>query len=667
MGADVWRQAKGVLAEALMCPPGEREAWVAERCADPVLRREVQAYLHDYDEEFLETVLTVSDTFDHLTPSDEEPAPDIDPGVRVGRYVVLERLGAGGMGRVYLGDDTGLHRKVALKCLIASGSNDDLRAKILHEAQSAARINHPNIAVVHDVVEHEGRPFLVMEYVEGESLAAVLRRERPAVEQILSMGRQLASALTAAHGKGIIHRDLKPANIQVTPDGSVKILDFGVAQAMSVAANESGDHAPAASVPQGTSATLRSGRGLIVHPGTPAYMSPEQMFGKPIDQRSDIYSLGVVLYEMATGHRPYSTDNPLDVVLALSRSLLRPTGVETDVSPEVSDVIGKMLAVKVEDRYQSAAEVEAAIAALITPDRSAAAWERPGLASKLRTVVRVSAVALCVPAGLTALGFAQTEAFNLTLGRIAPFNVEPWTIWLETGSRSLVLPLLYMLGISFVVMAGRFLIRMLSLSSGIDHLLTTGLTRSRRLSSRLGLDNPVVLGQAVAAVGFVAMAFVVVAFFDVVNAGLGWINTFPTEQFLPLAPRNRSGWFGLEAYAFVLSVLTLFFGKSVLSIVRLRSRQAVRSGIAPLAVVVVMFVGTITLLELPYRIQWRNKFDRADIGGERCYVIGEHDDDWLVYCPDRPAPRNRVVKASDPQVRKPGVVESIFVPRETSR
>ena len=326
MGAEVWRQAKGVLAEALLCPPGEREAWVAERCADPVLRREVQAYLHEYDEEFLETVLTVSDTFDHVTSSDEEPAPDIEPGVRVGRYVMLERLGAGGMGRVYLGDDTGLHRKVALKCLIASGSAGDLRAKILHEAQSAARINHPNIAVVHDVVEHEGRPFLVMEYVEGESLAAVLRRERPPVEKILSMGRQLASALTAAHAKGIIHRDLKPANIQVMPDGSVKILDFGVAQAMS-AATESGDDVTTASALQGTSATLRSGRGVLVHPGTPAYMSPEQMFGKPIDQRSDIYSLGVVLYEMATGHRPYSTDNPLDVVLALSRSLLRPTGV----------------------------------------------------------------------------------------------------------------------------------------------------------------------------------------------------------------------------------------------------------------------------------------------------------------------------------------------------
>ena len=348
----------------------------------------MQAYLHEYDEEFLETVLTVSDTFEHVTSPDEESAPDIDPGVRIGRYVVLERLGAGGMGHVYLGDDTGLHRKVALKCLTASGNAGDLRAKILREAQAAARINHPNIAVVHDVVEHDGRPFLVMEYVEGENLAAVLRRERPAIGTILAMGRQLASALSAAHANGIIHRDLKPANIQVTPGGSVKILDFGVAQAMSAAATESETTAEA--IPQADGATLRS-RGVLVHPGTPAYMSPEQMFGQPIDERSDIFSLGVVLYEMATGHRPYSAENPLDVALALSRTLLPPIDVGPNLPPEVSDVFGKMLAVRVEERYQTAAELEAAIAAL---PELAGAGPRAGTGSNLWRSAAVAAVAV---------------------------------------------------------------------------------------------------------------------------------------------------------------------------------------------------------------------------------------------------------------------------------
>jgi serine/threonine protein kinase len=664
MGADVWRQAKGVLAEALMCPPGEREAWVAERCADPVLRREVQAYLHDYDEEFLETVLTVSDTFDHLTPSDEEPAPDIDPGVRVGRYVVLERLGAGGMGRVYLGDDTGLHRKVALKCLIASGSNDDLRAKILHEAQSAARINHPNIAVVHDVVEHEGRPFLVMEYVEGESLAAVLRRERPPVEKILSMGRQLASALTAAHGKGIIHRDLKPANIQVTPDGSVKILDFGVAQAMS-AVTESGDHAAAVSVLQGTSTTLRSGRGVLVHPGTPAYMSPEQMFGKPIDQRSDIYSLGVVLYEMATGHRPYSTDNPLDVVLALSRSLLRPTGVETDLSPEVSDVIGKMLAVKLEDRYQSAAEVEAAITALISPEPTLPNV-RELLGPRVRQALKIAGVIAAVPLAATGLGFITTTWFNFMLDRHPPFSNEPPGVWVEMGFRSMVAPALVVGGALFLIAALRFVVRILSLSKKVDSLLTASRTGTRRLATRLNFGNPAVIAQAVAAVGLVGLGLVFWRFQTFIRA---FETLVPTDRNLALRIATLRPHHLEDAglYRAALTILMLFFSVSILRIVRIRARQGVRQGTGALAVVVLLLALTVVVAEWPYRFVWKNNFERVSVGEDRCYAIGESGDRLLAFCPDIGPPRNRIVDRDDPAVRRSGVVESIFTPLEESR
>jgi len=664
MDAAVWQQAKGVLAEALLCPPAERDAWLAARCADPLLRHEVQSYLQAYDEEFLETVLTVSQTFDHVTPSDDEPpAPELEPGTRIQRYVVLERLGVGGMGRVYLGNDTGLHRRVALKCLIASGSAGDLRSKILHEAQAAARINHPNIAVVHDVVEHEDQPFLVMEYVEGESLAAVLRRGRLPIEKVLAMGRLLASALSAAHAKGIIHRDLKPANIQVTPDGSVKILDFGVAHAMSAAATDASDVSTTATLPATSGGTLRSKRGVLVHPGTPAYMSPEQMFGQAIDQRSDIYSLGVVLYEAATGHRPYSADNPLDVVLALSRRLLRPTGAETNLPPEVSDVLGRMLAVTIEQRYQNAAEVESAIAALTAPPL---AGELPVARPKLRRALRIAAVSAGVPLALLALGFAQMATFNLAIGRGAPFNAEPWTAWLESGLRSIVLPGFYMVGILLVLAAARFAIRMLSLSSGIDRMLTTSLTNTRRLGSRLGLQDPVGLAQAVATCGLVAIAAVAATFFDVVNASFLWLDTSPATDFAPLSPENRMGLWGLESYSFVLSALVLVFGVAVLRIARLRARQRVRGGLAPFVTVIALLVVTVSMLELPYRIQWRNKFARADVAGERCYVLGEHDDEWLTYCPDREAPHNRVIGARDPLVRKVGVVESIFSPPDVS-
>jgi hypothetical protein len=664
MDAEVWRQAKGVLAEALLCPPAERDAWVVERCADPELCREVQQYLHNYDENFLETVLTVSDTFDHVTPSDEEPAPDLEPGVSIGRYAVIERLGAGGMGRVYLGNDTELDRKVALKCLTSSGSASDLRKKILHEARAAARINHANIAVVHDVVEHEGRPFLIMEYVEGESLAVLLRRERLPIERILTMGRQLASALGAAHAQGIIHRDLKPANIQVTPDGSVKILDFGVAQAMSAASLESTTGTTTETLPMAASATIRTRRGAIVHPGTPAYMSPEQMFGQPIDQRSDIYSLGVVLYEMATGHRPYSTDNPLDVVLALTRSRLLPTGVETDVSPEVSEVIAKMLAVKVEERYQSAAEVEAALTALIAPELVVVA-PRSAIRSRGRQAIRVAAGVALVPVAVSTFGFVTSWWFNFMLDRRPPFSNEPIAVWLELGFRSMVAPGLVVGGVLFVMAALKFALRLLSLSSRVDSLITAGRTRTRRLSSRLNFGNPVVIGQAVAAAGVVALVAVFWRFQTLIRAVETSVSTDRNLMMRTalLRPHHLED---AGLYRAVMTVLILFFTVSALRIVRIRSRQAVRQGGGALAVVMVLLTVTLLAAEWPYRYVWKNSFERITVAGARCYAIGEADHRLLAFCPDVRPPRNRIVASDSADVRRSGVFESIFTPPDGS-
>ncbi len=665
MDADVWRQAKGVLAEALLIPPNERDALVVERCPDPLLRREVQAYLHQYDENFLETVLTVSNTFDHATPSDGEVAPDVHPGEHIGPYVVLERLGVGGMGHVFLGNDTRLHRKVALKCLIASASAGDLRSRILHEARAAARINHPNIAIVHDVVDHEGRPFLVMEYVEGENLATVLRRERPPIEKILAMGRQLASALAAAHAKGIIHRDLKPANIQVMPDGSVKILDFGVAQAMWMLATETTQRTTTDNMPLSTHATLQGDRGGQMHPGTPAYMSPEQMFGRPIDQRSDLYSLGVIMYEMATGHRPYSAEDPLDVVLALSRSLLRPTGAETNLPPNVSDVIGKLLAVKPEERFQTAAEVETALVALMTPDQ---AIPLPVLSVwlKLRIVIRIAGVAVLVAAAITALGFVQTAAFNATLGRVAPFDQEPRVTWVKLGVQSLVLPSVYLLGIFIAVWSARFIVRVLSLSRGIDHLLTNGATQTTRLKLRLGLDDPIVLGQAVAGVGVIMLATLIWSFYPFMRAVASTsISTKPAEQFLLLQPEGR-GRIDAQWYVFFLTVLIFGFGIAIARIRRLRGSQPIRRGGAALVLVVTMFTFTVLLCQTPYRIVWKSAMPLIEVAGERCYVIGEHSDQWLIHCPDAMLPRNRIVKRTDPALHDVGKAQSIFTPLETS-
>ena len=663
MDAGEWRAAKGVLAEALACPPAEREAIVNARCADPGLRREIQAYLNEYDEHFLESVLSVSDTIDSTNGSgDAEQLPDIKNGDRIGPYVVLDRLGAGGMGQVFLGNDTRLQRKVALKCLSASASAVDLRARILHEARAAARITHPNIAIVHDVVEHEDRPFLVMEYVEGENLAARIKRERPPVETILTFLRQLASALAAAHGKGIVHRDLKPANIQVTPEGSVKILDFGVAHAMSAAAmgSAASTTGAGASLTVTMTTTTLQGDRRVMHPGTPAYMSPEQMFGRPIDQRSDIYSLGVIVYEMATGHRPYSTDDPLEVVLTLSKNFLTTGDSATNLPAQLNGVVNRMLAVKPDDRYQTAGELENALITLTA--LPAATLEQPK--SRLRVAARVAATAAVAIAVVVLLGAFEAQAFNITLGRVAPFGREPMTAWLEYGFRSLVQPGVIIIALLLAAAGFRFLVRVLSLSRGIERLVTTGMSRTEALGSRLGLDNPVVLGQAVICVGVVLLAAIVWEFYPFLLAVASSISTQPAERFVPLQPGRPR--LMAQMYGVALSVLLFVLGVGIARIQRLRTMQSIRQGGVALAASVTLALVAALMCVWPYRLIYQNKMPRVDVAGERCYAIGESGDDRLIFCPDRTPPRNRIFKRNDTTARDLGLVENIFTPPETS-
>jgi len=667
MDAEVWRQAKGVLAEALLCPPNEREALINERCPDLSLRREVQAYLTQYDEHFLEAVLTVSGTLDSTSAAaaaEAETLPDIHNGDHIGPYVVLGRLGVGGMGHVFLGNDTRLQRKVALKCLIASASAAELRARILHEARAAARITHPNIAIVHDVIEHANRPFLVMEYVEGENLAALIKRGRPSIETIVTFLRQLASALAAAHAKGIVHRDLKPANIQVTPEGSVKILDFGVAHAMSAAASLTAaeDATTSAGLTVGvTTGTLQADR-RVMHPGTPAYMSPEQMFGRPIDQRSDIYSLGVIVYEMATGHRPYSTDDPLEVVLTLSRNFLNPGEARADLPAQINGVISKMLSVRPEDRYQTAGALESAVAALVTPDSVAAPTAGRSLWSR---VARLAVSAAAVPVVVGFIGFVTNTAYNVELDRPAGFGDEPVRMWLSLGFGSLLTPVLVYIVPSLVgLWALRFLFRLLRLSNRVEQLVTSSKTQGERLGVRLGLRDPVVLGQAVAACGLVALAAILWFCWDVLNAVTIVAPVKPdlARVTLPLVLGHNAR---AHDYRMLLTLLVLALSVGAFRIARMRQRTG--RGLSALVVVVMLLVVAMALAEVPYRFMWRNNAERVVHGEDRCYVIGERPDDLLLFCPDATPHRNRIVGRTDPALRQTGTVESIFTPRETPR
>jgi hypothetical protein len=395
-------------------------------------------------------------------------------------------------------------------------------------------------------------------------------------------------------------------------------------------------------------------------------MSPEQMFGKPIDERSDIYSLGVILYEMATGHRPYSTDDPLDVVLALSHKLLRPSGTETHLPEAVNDVIGKMLAVDLDERYHKALEVEDALAALMAPEpvQAVARWKSALLAAG-QVVARV-AVALAVGAVfVTFLGYWETFGFNATLGRGGtPFDDTSQARWIVWGLRSLLLPTINLMLILFIFWVVKGVIRFMRVSNRVDTLLKTGATHTHRLESRFSLEDPAVLGQAVALVGGLVLGAIAWRFYPFIHAaGLISIDTQPAEMYLPLRPKGQPR---LDAQLYQLSLCFLFaaFCVAIARIRRLRARSPVRRGGAALALVSVMTAWTVVMCVFPYRIEWISAMPRLEVAGERCYRIGENGDDWLIHCPDRLPPRNRPVKRWDPSIRVTRVIESIFTPRE---
>jgi serine/threonine-protein kinase len=221
-------------------------------------------------------------------------------GQTLSHYRITAALGAGGMGEVYRATDTNLGRDVAIKVLPPEVAQDSERlSRFRREAHLLASLNHPNIAAIHGLEEADGKPFLVLELVEGEDLAVRLKRGAVAVDEALEIARQIAEALEEAHERGIIHRDLKPANVKLTPDGKVKVLDFGLAKAWNA------DPASGSSADLSQSPTLdHTGTQAGVILGTAAYMSPEQARGRPVDRRTDIWAFGVVVFEMLNGTLP---------------------------------------------------------------------------------------------------------------------------------------------------------------------------------------------------------------------------------------------------------------------------------------------------------------------------------------------------------------------------
>ncbi len=351
MTPERWKKLDALFHEALEFQGEARAVHLAKRCgADKQLRQEAERLIaaHELEDSFIDSPI-----FGEPVGLTNEEGNDSPIGRRIGPYSIVSLLGQGGMGKVYLAEDIRLERKVALKMLPAAFTqNPDCLRRFEREAKAASSLNHPNILTIHEIGEADGSHYIVSEFVEGETLREQLKRGALPLTAALDAARQVAGALAAAHEAGIVHRDIKPENVMSRPDGLVKVLDFGLAKLTerpTEVPNEGNDLESTAA------SRLNTEPGLVV--GTAQYMSPEQARGMTVDHRTDIFSLGVMLYEMLAGRRPFEGATISDVMAAILTKEPEPLEeLRSEAGPKISHAVIRSLSKEREERFQTVRE-----------------------------------------------------------------------------------------------------------------------------------------------------------------------------------------------------------------------------------------------------------------------------------------------------------------------
>jgi Tol biopolymer transport system component len=397
-----WRRVEEIYQAAAERKPEERAAYLAVACAgDEDLRREVESLLAQP---------TADGMLDR--PAWEPETVRLTAGQRVSHYQIQEKLGEGGMGAVYRAYDTQLRRPVALKVLPPEYASDpERRSRLLREARAASALNHPNIVNIYEVGSDNGVDFIAMEFIEGKSLGDMIPAKGLPLGKTLDYAAQIASGLAKAHAAGVVHRDLKPGNIMLTGPtsghpGLVKLLDFGLARRVEL--GEEHD----------TTLTIE---GAIL--GTPAYMSPEQAQGKPVDARSDVFSFGSVLYQMVTGHRAFEKDSHISTLAAVVQEEPRP--LPSSLPRDLERIIARCLRKDPERRFQSMADVRVALLELKEESESGRLPEEASAPARQRAWRRAGAAVLVLALLGTGLWLMIRRTTSLPQPSVVPVTTYP--------------------------------------------------------------------------------------------------------------------------------------------------------------------------------------------------------------------------------------------------
>jgi serine/threonine-protein kinase len=556
------------------------------------------------------------------------PLPD-DVGEPWGRYRLLQRVGSGSFGSVYRAWDPQLEREVAVKILHRHLADDELRKRLLFEARALAKVRHPNIVSVYAVEAYEDRIGLCMEFVRGETLDVAMtggRRLNP--REAVGVGQDVCRAIAAVHAAGFVHRDVSARNIMRDLAGRIIVMDFG-----------SGLQTPQ-NIPAGS----------VKIAGTPLYMAPEILAGEAPSPASDVYSIGVLLYYVVTGKFPVEGHTMADLRTAHMVGRRTPLAERApDLPAAYIGAVEHALVADPRQRYPSAAALLQALDAVLLRKRTTTEYVVLGL-----EVLAGGAVASI------ALGAVNSRYFNLALGR-TDFANESVLDWLRFGAQASVAPATMFLFVLFAVgllsVAARLL---LGASAGARRVQATlaNVARRWRLDDVTTLSACMVLLSAAALV--VTWWYFVPVLDSLGSVVTSNISTAPRETLSFLSPVYRQSHhyaYRKSFTAVVLVCLALWYLP-----LRLAARKGEPINRSILAGGLAIFVLSLLLLDFPYRliVAHQRDFEAAVWEGDSCFILGERQAHLLLFCPDAAVPRNRIVRADDPNLKREGVLEDIF-------